>query len=285
MTKSQYELKKLMKIRLKEMQIKNPQFSLRAFARSLDVHAASLSEFFNDKRHFSRKLQKKIIQALNIDPEKKQHLLALVETEQEEVVDLERIQLDSDSYYIVSDPIYYSILCLVETANFKENVSWIAGRLNTTEEKVQEALDCLLRIGYIKRVGDKLTVSEVHLATTSDVASMSLRFRHAENMDSAKVALMNLPVEQRYFRFETLAIDMEQMPEFKKAAQQFLDKILAISQISQKKDEVYEFTLGFFPRTVKEIPCPKSMEQKIEQIVTKVMKKTTQCDIVQQNNK
>lgn len=254
MTKTQYELKKLMRLRLKEMQAKNPQFSLRAFAKGLGIHAAALSEFFNDKRQFSPKLQKKIIGSLNIAPDQKEHLLSMINSDTEEVMNVERVQLDTDSYYIVSDPLYYSLLCLIETKDFKEDTKWMAQRLNKTEEQITDALERLTRIGYVKRINGELIVGEAHLTTTNDVANMSLRLRHVENMDNSKVALLNLPVEERYFRFETLAIGMDQMPEFKKAAQQFLDKLLVLSQASAK-DEVYEFTLGFFPRTVKELPC------------------------------
>lgn len=258
MTKGQYELKKLMKLRLAEMQAKNPQFSLRAFAKSLNLHAASLSEFFNDKRQFSPKLQKKIVSALNISPDKKAHLLELIDAEQSETVNVERIQLDTDSYYLVTDAIYYSILCLIETTSFKEDYMWMSKRLKKTPEEIKEAVKRLERVGYIKRLDDgKMVVGEAHLMTSDDVANMSLRLRHAENLDSAKDALLNLPVDERYFRFETLAIGMDDLPEFKKAAQEFLDKITSLSHRGTK-DEVYEFTLNFFPRTVKNSDCSTS---------------------------
>ena len=255
MTKAQYELKKLMKLRLSEMQAKNPQFSLRAFAKSLDIHAASLSEFFNGKRQFSPKLQRKIIQALNIAPDTKELLLSMVETDNNEPMSVERVQLDTDSYHLVTDPIYYSILCLIETNDFKEDFDWMARRLKTSIPKIQEATERLERTGYIKRLDDgMMSVGEAHLMTTDDIASMSLRLRHAENLDDAKKALLNLPVDERYFRFETLAVGMDQMPEFKKAAQEFINKVTKLSQ-QGPKDEVYEFCLNFFPRSVKDSPC------------------------------
>lgn len=249
MTKAHYELKKVMQLRLAEMQAKNPQFSLRAFAKSLDIHAASLSEFFNDKRQFSPKLQKKIISQLNIAPDKKEHLLGLVEKHSKTPENVERIQIDTDSYYLVKDSIYYSILCLIETKDFVEDYDWMAKRLKRDVKEVKEAIERLERVGYIKRLHDgKMTVGEAHLMTTDDIANMSLRLRHAENLDAAKDALLNLSLDKRYFRFETLAIGMDQMPEFKKLAQDFFNGLVAISNKSDKS-EVYEFCFNFFPRT------------------------------------
>ncbi len=251
MSRAHYELKKVMQLRFAEMQAKNPQYSLRAFAKSLDVHAASLSEFFNNKRQFSPKLQKKIIEKLTIAPDKKHRLMTLVSADEVGEINMERIQLDTDSYEIVKEPIYYSLLCLIETHDFKENYKWMAKRLKTTEDKVIEALERLERVGYIRRLDDGKIILEtdVHIMPTDDVANMSLRLRHSENLDNAKDALLNLPLDERYFRFETLAIDKEQMPEFKKAAAEFFNKMVYLSQQSDKKSEVYEFCFNFFPRS------------------------------------
>lgn len=250
MTKPQYELKKLMQLRLAEMQAKNPQFSLRAYAKSLDIHAASLSEFFSGKRMFSPKLQKKIIEKLQISPEKKHLLLNLLETDPEATVTADRLQIDNDSYFLVTDPIYYSLLCLIEIEGFRDNSEWIAGRLNRTPEEAVDALQRLERVGYVKRLENgKLIVTDVHLMTSDDIANTALRLRHNENLESAKHALNNLPVKDRYFRFETLAIDTENMATFKQAAQEFINKAVSLSQKSSTKNEVYEFCLNFFPRS------------------------------------
>lgn len=249
MTKAQYELKKVLQLKLAELQAKNPQYSLRAFAKSLDIHAASLSEFFADKRQFSPKLQRKIIDKLNIAPDKKQHLVDVVENHAKTPADAERIQIDTDSYHLVVDPIYYSILCLIETKDFVEDYAFMARRLKRKTKEIKEAMERLERVGYIKRSEKKLTVGEAHLMTTDDIANMCLRLRHAENLDNAKEALLNLEVDKRYFRFETLAISTEEMPEFKKAANEFFNKIVLLSQKSKNKNEVYEFCFNFFPRS------------------------------------
>ncbi len=249
-TKAQYELRKALFLRLEEMKAKNPLISLRGFAKSLDLQPSALSEFLNEKRQFSPALQKKVLEKLTIAPDKKQNLLSVIENDQDTLVEMERIQVDTDSYHLVTDSIYYSILCLIETSDFKEDLAFIAKRLGKTKPEVREAIARLERVGYIKRdANNNMVVSDVHLMTTDDVASMSLRLRHAENMEAAKDALFNLTVDKRYFRFETLAISEEQMPAFKKAAQEFFDKLVTISKQSEKT-EVYEFCFNFFPRTI-----------------------------------
>ena len=249
-TKANYELRKVLSLRLSEMKAKNPLLSLRSFAKTLGVQPGALSEFLNQKRQFSPTLQKKIVDKLLLAPDRKSFILNIIENEQDSPIELERTQIDTDSYYLVSDSIYYSILCLIETESFYEDIEFIAQRLNKTIEEVETAIERLERVGYITRdKNNKMIVKDVYLMTTDDVASMSLRLRHAENMESAKDALFNLSVDKRYFRFETLAIDTEQMPAFKKAAQEFFDKISLLSK-EGNKNEVYEFCFNFFPRTI-----------------------------------
>lgn len=249
MNTAHYELKRALQLNLAELQAKNPQFSLRAYARNLGIHAASLSEFFNDKRQFSPKLAKRIIEKLNLAPDKKNDLLNMLETK-EPTSNVERVQIDTDNYFLVSDPIYYSILCLIETKNYVENFQWMAGRLGSTEDKIKLAVERLLRIELLKRDKKNKLVynAHAHLMTTDDITNLSLRLRHAENLEDAKDALLNMPVEKRYFNFETLAISTEKLPEIKKIINECRAKLVSISQVGSK-DEVYEFCFNFFPRS------------------------------------
>jgi uncharacterized protein (TIGR02147 family) len=252
MTTAHYELKKVLQLKLAEMQTRNPALSLRAFAKNLDIHAASLSEFFNDKRQFSPKMTKKIIDKLGLAPDRKQNLLDLLEGN-ELPTNVERVQIDTDNYFLVSDPIYYSLLCLIETKDFVENMNWMSARLKRAEDQTALALDRLLRLGLLKRdaQGKLAYNAEAHLNTSDDIANTSLRLRHADNLEAAKHALLNTPVEKRYFNFETLAIGQDKLAEAKKIINEARAKLVNLSN-SSDKDEVYEFCFNFFPRSFDE---------------------------------
>ncbi len=250
MTATHFELKKVLQVKLAEMQLRNPQYSLRAFAKSLNIHAASLSEFFNDKRQFSPKMAKKIVEKLAISPEKKQELMNLLDRDHEGTVTVERVQLDTDSYYLVADPIYYSLLCLIETKDFQEDLSWMSKRLKRPSEQISLAIERLLRVKLLIRDQNEQLVynANAQLMTSDDVANASLRLRHSENLEAARDALVNLPVDKRYFNFETLPMGQESMAEAKKIINEARAKLVKLSGESTK-DDVYEFCFNFFPRT------------------------------------
>lgn len=252
-------LKKVLLLKLAEVQEKNPHYSLRAFARDVGVHAASLSECFSDKRQFSPKMAKKIIEKLSLSSEKKEELIGVLDNNGVPVyTDIERAQLDNDHYFIVSDPIYYSILCLLETKSFKEDHQWMAKRLKTSVEHIEVALERLERVKLLLRTeqGKLIYNGNAHLNTTDDIASASLRLRHIGNLDGARDALVNLPVDQRYFNFETLALSLENIPEAKRIINEARSKLVQLST-NGDKDEVYEFCFNFFPRTTNESQIEK----------------------------
>lgn len=249
MTTTHFELKKVLQVKLAEMQLRNPQYSLRAFAKSLNIHAASLSEFFNDKRQFSPKMAKKIIEKLALSPERREELLSLVDSTHETVT-VERVQLDTDNYFLVADPIYYALLCLIETKDFKEDLHWMAKRLKRPSEQVSLAVDRLIRVKLLVRDQNQQLVynANAQLMTSDDIANASLRLRHSENLEAARDALVNLPVDKRYFNFETLPMGHENMAEAKKIINEARAKLVKLSSESSK-DDVYEFCFNFFPRS------------------------------------
>lgn len=241
------ELRKVLLLKLEESQAKNPSYSLRAFAKGLDVHASYLSEFFSGKRNLSEKVQKRIIENLNIDEQTKLKLLNSIDRS----VVPEQALLDKDLYQLVADPIYYSLLCLVETKDFILDYTEISQKLNRTLSEVQVAFELLIRVGYLK-FQDKKGKFEIltpHLTTSDDITNSSLRVRHNKNLEDAKEALFNVDVMNRYFRFETLAIDSNNFKQFKEVINDFFYKLILVSNLSNKKSDVFEFCFSYFPRT------------------------------------
>lgn len=255
MNEKHYELKKIMQEKLAAAQLKNPSFSLRAFAKYIDSTPSSVSEFFNNKRKFSDKKIKKILERLGMSPLEINNFEQdySQESERTQGHEVERLKIDSDVFFLVSNPIYYTILAFIETKNFSYNNAKIAKRIGHNESEVQVAIQKLLELNLVLEVkrGPKKTlkVNTPHLDTISGVSSHALRLRHQKNLDDARNALHTLPVTERFFAFETLAVDKKKLPEVQELMFQFLDDLHKIADASTK-DEVYEFCFNYFPRTV-----------------------------------
>lgn len=251
---AQLFLQKTIRERLDELRSRNNQFSLRAFARLLGVSPASLSEFLNGKRNLSAKMLKKLADKLCLSPEDIDALNEKIVREKRGIThkpksEKKNIQLQNDQYFLVADWHYYSILCLAETPEFKEDNLWISQRLKTTVPKVKEAMERLIRLGLLTYTDQgKLIYQDVELTTTEDAPNTSLKKRHTENLEAAKESLFLDDVMVRDMSFMTMALDPSRLPEIKRMVRKFQDELAEFIEKGNKK-EVYEICMQIFPRT------------------------------------
>lgn len=253
---AQFYIQKTLRERLDELKLKNSSFSLRAFARLLDISPASLSEFLNGKRVLSDKMIKKIAVKLSLSPSEYSDLNNKINSDKttdikSNLVVKDKVQLQNDQYFLVADWHYYSILCLVETVDFVKDYEWIAKRLDTSATKIKECFERLLRLGYLEfdQLGN-LHYKDVELQTSEDIPNTSLKRRHKENFEAATEQLYIDDVAKRDYSFMTLSIDPNQLPEVKRKIRKFQDELESFLDKGSKK-EVYEFCFQVFPRTNK----------------------------------
>jgi len=251
---AQSYLQKSLREKLDELKSRNNSFSLRAFARLLEVSPASLSEFLNGKRILSPKMINKLAEKLCLSPEEFTILNDKLVRDKTGVdpdikTNKKAIQIQNDQYYLISDCHYYSILCLVETDDFINDTKWMANRLKTTVKKVKDSLERLLRLGFLHYNKDgKLECQDVSLSTAEDVPNTSIKKRHSENLDAAKESLYVDDVLLRDFNFVTIAIDPKKLPAAKKMIREFRNELMSFLE-SGEKTEVYEICTQIFPRS------------------------------------
>jgi uncharacterized protein (TIGR02147 family) len=251
---AQLYLQQTLRERLDELRERNSSFSLRAFARLLGVSPASLSEFLNGKRVLSAKMINKLAERLCLSPEQIGELKEKLTRDKKglshtPVSDKKVIQLQNDQYYLVSDWHYYAILCLAETPDFKDDYEWIAKRLKTNVKNVREAMERLMRLGFLTYTKEgRLIPQEVELTTSEDIPNTSLKKRHSENLEAARESLFVDDVMTRDFSFATLAIDPTKVPAAKKMIREFQDQLFAFLE-EGNKTEVFEVCMQLFPRT------------------------------------
>jgi uncharacterized protein (TIGR02147 family) len=255
----QKQILKLLVEELDKRKLKNPAFSLRAFAKQLDLGAGPLSQMLSGKRPISLRTFEKIADKLMISPDKIANI-----TEQKTVKDLvkynipEKNFLPMDEYKIVAEWQHYVILSLSETDDFQSDEKWIANRLQTSERTVSESLKTLEQLGYISRdKSKKIKLLKPNLQTTRDISNMALRRRHHEALEAGQQALQAVPVELREFAGMVMAIDIKKLPKAKEMIREFMNK-LSVYLENDNKNEVYEIAIQLFPRTkTKENPYEK----------------------------
>lgn len=250
--REQVALQNLLNTKLAELKVKNPSYSLRAFAKKTGLTSSALSEILRGKRRVSRELACRIARKLCLAPDEAQELLGLFPeklTYDSAARDqaIRYTQLNMDHFHVISDWYHFAILSLIETQGYRHDPEWVARRLGIKTSEARAAFERLERLGMIEvdKKG-RATRHDVHYATSDEVASVSLRKLHAQNLELARRSLEVDDIHERDFTAMTLAIDPKDLPEAKKMLREFTDRFTARLERGAKK-EVYKLCLQFIP--------------------------------------
>lgn len=248
---------------------RNESFSMRAFAKMLDVPAPIVSEVLRGKRKLLPKYAEKVCQALDFSKEKTALFINSTLQHREGVV-TENIILQQAHQKTVSKVLleelyskaieeweYFAVLSLFKLDGFQESASWIAKRLGINSERARQVVIDLKKLGLLKRnEQNQLERTHARVSSTIDIPSKSIRQSHLEMLDIAKEKLENVPLEQRFFASETMAIDMEKLDEAKQLVRDFKISLARLLE-SGNKTEVYQLAVQLFPLTQAEPPQTK----------------------------
>ena len=105
-----------------ELRRRNGRFSLRAYAQRLKMSPGALSAVLGGKRRVSVKMAQKIVEKMNLSPEKRAAVDAsFLKGAKISAVTAERLKkelvLQDDQFKLISDGLHFSLLSLLETKN------------------------------------------------------------------------------------------------------------------------------------------------------------------------
>ncbi len=229
---------------------KNPQFSLRSFARVLNMSPAQLSLLINGKRNLTSKQASKIIDKLNLTKNEAVNLLSdtapLLEKLKTNMTDLH--SLSDEEFNLISDWTHFAILSLSRLKNNKSNAKWIAKKLGIDPIKAMEAFLRLQRLGLIEITSNSFKQSKRPLTTTTDVPSAAIRRYHKQNLDLAREKIETVPIGRREFSAITMAVNPTKINKVKKMINEF--KQLVCQELEDDQvSEVYTLSIQLFPLT------------------------------------
>ena len=260
--KEQLHIQNLIRNGLSDIKSKNPNFSLRAYAKKLSLSPSALSEILNGKRKISKKLAERIVEKMNLDPsaahgvlnlfDKKMSRLDFVEHSHisETPANIDFLKLSSDQFNLISEWQHFAILSLIETEDFKSDIGWIAQRLSISSTQAQSSLDRLIRLGFVFKKNKKYITNKQALLTTDNIPNQAVRKSHYADLRLAEQALDTCPVDQRDFTAITIPANKKNLAKAKKMIREFQDKLtLCLEQ--GPKDEVFKFTFYLYPLTQK----------------------------------
>jgi len=242
---------------------RNPQYSLRAYARDLGLAAPKLSEILRGKCGLSETSAQKLIPKLGLTSDEaevfiqmviakharspRQRLEAQTQLKQSST-SLRFSELSLESFKIIADWYHFAILELTEVSGFRSEVNWIASRLGLDRTTTSEAIQRLVDFGLLKKNKDgQWYQTDAVLATPSGIPSSEIRKHHRQILTKADQALLKVPVTERDFSATTLAVAEEDLAEVQAEIKKFRRALAAKLNKSKNKNRVYCLSVQFFP--------------------------------------
>lgn len=228
---------------LAERQVRNASYSIRALARDLDVSVTALHGVLKGERHFSKKNLEALALRLGWSPQKLDSItgsLKILPSDSQAVI-------DEDRFKMIADWVHLAILNLAKFNELK--VNGVAKRLGVKKEICDEAIERLVRLGFIEVKNEKLIRLEPNFRTTQEIPSQAIRAFHYKNLKKAQEALEEIPIEERHFLTIAAPSSKKKVQEVKKLIQEFRKRILDALEDSENPEEVYFFNLQLYPIT------------------------------------
>lgn len=225
---------------------KNARYSLRAFARHLELDASSLSQILSGKRKLSKKVIQAICEKLSASPQEL-HRFGLMKGATE--ADLEYLQVNVDTFAVISEWYHYAIMELTYISGFKADPKWIARKLSLTVEEAKSAVERLKRLGLLLEENGSLIKSSKRL-TNDGAINTSGAHKELQKQIIAKalVAVDECPQEEKDITSMTMAIDTKNIEKARSLIQKFRRDLCELLEDGEQV-EVYNLGIQLYPIT------------------------------------
>lgn len=226
----------------------NKRYSLRSFADFLGISSGMLSDILSGNRKFSIRLAHQACDALGYDETKRRDFISLVKTGHISSAlssDDTHHSLSDEQHALIDNDLSYPLLNLLDTDNFVYDLDWIARRLRTSPECVQETIDQLESLGVLSVSENKIVAAREHLWSTTEIPSAKIRDAHKRQLQKASDALDETAIDLREFSSVSMAIDSRKIPQAKKLIDDFLKSMMSVLG-EGPKDEVYRLGVQFY---------------------------------------
>lgn len=217
----------------------NKSYSLRAFARKLDIHPSCLSVILRGKRPLTENLVTRFLAKFELTPAELSGLRSLDE-------DYEILKIDM--YHLTADWKHDAIMELTKCEDFIPDIDWVAQSLEVSRTDIQLAIERLVRLKLltINESGWSLIHqnTEIHV---NEYTTAALRDFQKKALEKSLDALVNVEIRKRYHATMTMAIDSEKLEEAKEMLREFRLKFCSKVQKENKLNNVYQLNMGFYP--------------------------------------
>lgn len=237
-----------------ERKNKNPQYSLRAFAKSLEIDASSLSAILSCKRALPLNRIDDFVSKLKLSDEQSaifaQSLLGRATSVIRNTQETNSYKLDGEEFFsVIAEWEYFAVLSLTNLKDFEPSSEWISQRLGILQQRASEVLERLQTLQLLEYVDGEYRASYERIKTTEDLSNAALRMAHLEELDLVRERALKIPINDRHLSSLTMSIKKEDLLKAFALIRSFRRQMEVEIETLKNADEVYQLAIQFYPLT------------------------------------
>lgn len=219
----------------------NESYSLRAFARDLNVEASALSKIIRGERALSPQMFDRFCSSLNLSPKEQADF---IETDEAEFQ-----QITEDCFKVIADWYHYAILELTHLQSFKADEKWICEKLGITKTETRKAIERLKRLNLLKVDENGKWIDTGENLSTVSVKHTNQAYKNLQTgvLEKAILALNEIPFDQRDQSSMTLAFSKSEMPKAKELLKKYRRQFVNQMEDYETADQVYHLSFSLYP--------------------------------------
>lgn len=232
---------------------RRPAYSLRAFARDLDVGVSSLSEFLSAKSGLSLQMADHISNKLNLNEEHKEHFKNLIiakyarsikmrKEAKTKVLSLSRSdssKISEAQFRLISDWYYLAMLDYIELKNGNIEIDQAAADLGLNRQIVNKTLRILQEQKLVRKNQSQFEVLKDVSLTNENIPSDAVKLFHSQILDKARNALFEQSLDEREFGAVIFNLNKSDLIEFKDDLRKMYIELAAKFNAKENKDSIY----------------------------------------------
>lgn len=240
----------------------NPKYSLRGFARDLEMTPPRLSEVLNGKRNISAKTAAKIALSLDLNEEEREWFCTLVQVTDapsQDAKDIARISMkrfktsqgkeyevvEDEIFHVIADWYHFGILELTHVTGFRSSPEWISKKLGISPEQAKDAIQRLMKLEMLRLEEGRMVSTNINISTKAIGISEARRRMFRQLLHCARDALLTNKVEERDFSTMIMAIDPTRIAAAEEKIFNFTRELTDFLEQGERK-ELYCFSSQLF---------------------------------------
>ncbi len=241
---------------------KNPRYSLRSFAKSLEMAPSTISVLLKHRQELtiqsgtlmSRKLGFSVLERQlfldlirlrkSLDLADAAHIRARIGKAK---LEIEAKTVQDEWLFIIKEWYHIALIELTRLEDFCQRDEWIAPRLGINLLEVAPAIARLKKIGMLEERNGRLQASNNFMTTSHGVPSKVIRSLHRQILSLAQRSLQKHSVSVRDNSFIVFATSKEKVASCRDRLQAFRREMMQEMENCPQKDTVYCLSLNLFP--------------------------------------